>query len=279
MLNFSIRFNWRRFLRRIIRLILVLFLLYLSTLVFFYFKQERFFFNPKHLDKNYVYEFKETFEEINLEVAPDVFLNSVLFKSPNSKGVFLYFHGNAGALHDWGKRAHLFLDNQYDVLFIDYRGYGKSDGAYSNSEELLQDAQKAYDFLKTRYKENEITVFGYSLGSGLAAYVASKNEPKRLIMNAPYYSWKTLIADEIAPPVPQYIINYDIPTYKYLDTVDCPVYIFQGTRDYLVNGKTNAEKLKQLYPDKITLHYVIDAAHNDIHITKQYYDTLKVLLR
>lgn len=248
------------------------------SLVFLYFKQEKFFFNPKHLEKNYVFEFAEPFEELNIQVEDHVFLNAVLFKAKASKGIVLYFHGNAGAIHDWGKRAHLFLDNNYDVLFVDYRGYGKSDGAYNNSDQLFNDAQKVYDFTKTHYEEDHIIVLGFSLGTGMASYVAAKNNPKLLILNAPYYSWKTLIADEIAPPVPTFLIKYDIPTYQFVNSVKCPIHIFYGTRDLLINPETNSKKLQAINPNNITLHPITDAGHNGMHITKQYYDLLKKVL-
>jgi pimeloyl-ACP methyl ester carboxylesterase len=241
-------------------------------------KQEKFFFNPKLLSKEYVFQFSESFEELNIKIEEDLFLNALLFKANNSKGVVLYFHGNAGAIHDWGKRAPLFLGNNYDVLFVDYRGYGKSDGAYSNSDELLADAQVVYDYTKTLYDEDNIVVLGFSLGSGLASYVASKNTPKLLILNAPYYSWKILIADEIAPPIPQFLIKYDIPTYQYVKTVSCPIQIYHGTRDFLIHPDTNSKKLQAINPKNINLTFIEDAGHNGLHITKQYYDLLKDLL-
>ncbi|WP_417619674.1 alpha/beta hydrolase [Oceanihabitans sediminis] len=273
-----LQINFPKILRRLKRIIVGLILFYLITLVFLYFNQERFFFNPKHLDKDYVFTFSEPFEEVNIEVEEDVFLNAVLFKAENSKGVILYYHGNAGAIHDWGKRAHLFLENNYDVLFADYRSYGKSDGSYSNSDELLQDAQKVYDYTKIRYKEENIAVLGFSLGSGLASYVASQNKPKMLILNAPYYSWTTLISDEIAPLVPKFIIKYEIPTNEFVSKVNCPIHVFYGTRDFLINPETNAKKLQAIKPKSIKLHPITDAGHNGIHITKEYYDLLKEIL-
>ncbi len=272
------RINYPKIFRRFLRIFVVLIILHILTLVFLYLKQERFFFNPKVLDKNYVFEFTEPFEELNIEVEDDIFLNALLFKAENPKGVIVYYHGNAGAIHDWGKRAPLYLDNNYDILFVDYRGYGKSDGKYSNSDQLLNDAQKVYDFAKTRYKEENIIVLGFSLGSGLASYVASKNHPKMLILNAPYYSWKNLIADQIAPPVPKFIINYDIPSYKYVEQVTCPIKIFHGSRDFLVSIDDNSKKLQAINPNNIELTIITDAGHNAIHITKQYYDALKKIL-
>ena len=272
------KINFPKLVRRFIRLAVVLFILYLSSLAFFYFKQERFFFNPKHLDQDYVFEFDHPFEELNISVTDDITLNGVLFKAHNSKGVILYLHGNAGAIHDWGKRAHLYLDNNYDILFVDYRGYGKSQGKYCNSEELFHDSQKVYDFTKSLYNEDQIVVLGFSLGSGLASYLASKNNPKMLILNAPYYSWKTLIAEEIVPPIPKFLIKYDIPSYKFVQRVTCPITIFHGSRDFLIHPDSNSKKLKALKPNNITLHFITDAGHNGLHITKQYYDLLKEIL-
>jgi hypothetical protein len=273
-----LKINFPKIFRRVARIAASLFILYILSLVFVYFKQERFFFNPKLLAKDYQFEFEESFEELNIPVAESINLNAVLFKAENPKGVILYLHGNAGAIHDWGKRASLYLENNYDILFVDYRGYGKSDGSYSNTDELFNDMQKVYDFTKTRYKETDIVVLGFSLGSGLASYLASKNNPKMLILNAPYYSWKTLISEEIAPPIPEFIIKYNIPTYQFLKQVTCPIKIFYGTRDFLIHPDTNAKRLQALLPNNITLFAIIDAGHNGLHITRQYYQDLKKIL-
>ncbi len=273
------KINLPKLFRRLLRILVTLVVLYVLSLVFMYFKQERFFFNPKHLEKDYAFTFKQDFEELNILVAENVSLNALLFKTEQpKKGVIIYYHGNAGAIHEWGTRAPLYLDNGYDILFFDYRNYGKSDGEYCNTEELLNDSEAVYNFIKQQYQEDNIIVLGYSLGSGLATYVASINNPKMLILNAPYYSWKTLVADEIAPPIPQYLIKYDIPTFSFIEAVKCPINVFYGTRDFLIHPDTNAKKLKALRPNSINLHPITDGGHNGLHITKEYYDELKKIL-
>ena len=274
-----LKINTPKIFRRVLRVLISLVILYLFSLLFFYFKQERFFFNPKHLNKNYTFTFEQDFEELNIPVAENISLNALLFKTKQlKKGVIVYYHGNAGAIHDWGKRAPLYLDNGYDILFFDYRNYGKSDGEYCNTEELLNDSQAIYNYTKQHYQEDTIVILGYSLGSGLATYVASKNNPKMLILNAPYFSWKVLIADEIAPPIPQYLIKYDIPTFSFIKNVKCPINIFYGTKDFLINPETNTKKLRPLRPNNIQVFPITDCGHNGLHITKEYYDELKKVL-
>lgn len=271
------KINFRKIGRRFARFIVFIVILILSGYLFLYLRQERFFFNPKTLEKDYVYSFDQPFEEINISVEKDVALNALLFKTnATSKGLILYFHGNAGAIHEWGTRASLYTENKFDVLFVDYRGYGKSDSFYEEESELYNDAQKVYDYAKTRYDEKNIIVLGFSLGTGFAAYTAAKNRPKLLILEAPYYAWNDFIAS--IAPVPKILINYEIPSYKFLKEVTCPIQIFHGTHDFLIKPEENSKRLEALYPNKIKHTMIKGAGHNGIYITKQYYDELKNLL-
>ncbi len=273
--------NYKKYLKRILKLFLrfliIVAVLGLSGYFYVYLNQEKFFFQPKVLAKDYQYQFDTKFEEFDIEVTPNINLNSLLFKAKDSaKGLILYFHGNAGALHEWGLRAPLYTNNNYDLLMVDYRGYGKSDGYYSDEAQIYNDAQKVYDFAKTKYKEKNIIVLGFSLGSGFAAYVASKNNPKLLILEAPYYAWDESISN--IAPFPKWMVNYEIPTYEFLKSVSSPIKIYYGSRDFLIDPKKNAIPLKKLYPKKIDVTIIDFAGHNGIYITKQYYDILKELL-
>jgi len=267
----------KRILKLFLRFVIIIVVLGLSGYFYVYLKQENFFFQPKVLAKEYQYKFDAPFEEYDIEVASDIKLNALLFKAKDSaKGLILYFHGNAGALHEWGLRAHLYTDNNYDLLMVDYRGYGKSDGFYSEESQFYNDAQKVYDFAKSKYKEENIIVLGFSLGAGFAAYTASKNNPKLLILEAPYYAWDESISN--IAPFPKWMVNYKIPTYQFLKDVDCPIKLYYGSRDFLIDPEKNAIPLKKLYPNKIDVTVIDFAGHNGIYITKQYYDILKELL-
>lgn len=271
------KINFKKIGRRLLRILKVLGVLIILAYIFVYVKQERFFFNPKTLEKNYTYTFNQPFKEINIPVAEGVNLNALLFKADSvSKGVILYFHGNAGAIHEWGERAHLYTENNFDILFVDYRGYGKSDSFYKSEDELYNDAQKVYDYLKTLYDEKNIIVLGFSLGTGFAAYTAAKNNPKLLILEAPYYAWNQFISS--IAPFPKIMINYEIPSYKFLADVKCPIRIFHGSKDFLITPEENSKRLKKMYPNKIEHTMIEGAGHNGIYITKQYYDELKELL-
>ncbi len=147
---------------------------------------------PEVLPQDYSYEFSENFEEVFLSSEDGAKLNALHFKVEEPKGVVLYFHGNAGELSSWGRVVQKFVEMNYDVLVMDYRTYGKSTGKLSQKA-LYNDAQLFYDYLLKRYTEDKIVVYGRSLGTTFATYVAAENHPQQLILEAPFYS-----LDEVA---------------------------------------------------------------------------------
>lgn len=251
--------------------------LYVIAMCFLYFNQESFFFHPKKLSENYQYQFDSEYEEINIPVDDKHHLNSLLFKSDNSKGVILYLHGNAGALHEWGLRANLYTKYNYDILFVDYRGYGKNKNSIESEAMLHQDMQAVYDFLKTKYSENNIVILGFSIGSGLATKLAANNSPKQLILEAPYYSFESLI-NKIAPIVPSFLINYKIKTYQFIKDIKCPITIFHGKDDQLITPHNNAVPLSKIKPN-IALYLINDCNHNGIYKAPFYNNKLKDILQ
>ena len=130
--------------------------IYLLTCISLYFAQEKLLFFPDVLAKDYVYKFDQPFEELNYPIEKGKSLNAVLFQSKENKGIVFYLHGNGGAIDSWGMGASLFLDNGYDVLYLDYRGYGKSGGNIHSEAQLIADAQQVYDDLKSKYGEVNI---------------------------------------------------------------------------------------------------------------------------
>lgn len=155
--------------RILIRALIILTSIYIILCISFYFFQEKLIFYPQKLDKNYRFSFNQNFEEINIKTEDGIILNSLLFKAKESKGLIFYLHGNAGALNSWGQIAPLYTGFGYDILFTDYRGFGKSGGNINSQSQLFSDTQEVYDKIKTRYDENRIVILGFSIGTGIAS--------------------------------------------------------------------------------------------------------------
>lgn len=259
------------------RILIVIALLYIIIGVALYFLQEKMIFMPEPLSQDYSYSFPTNFEEINLITNDGAKLNALHFRVKNPKGVVLYFHGNAGELSSWGMVVQKFVNMQYDVLVMDFRTYGKSTGKLSEKA-LYSDAQLFYDLLLKTYSEDEIVVYGRSLGTTFATYVAAKNHPEQLILEAPFYSL-VKVASERFPFIPvSLFLKFHFPTYEYLQEVSCPIIIFHGTDDFVVNYK-NSKKLSKLKTKgKITFITIPNGTHNSLVNTKIYKETLDSIL-
>ena len=175
----------KKLLLRSFKTLIVIYILLCGLL---YFAQEKLIFFPEKLEKSYQFQFEGDFEELNIKTANGNLLNGLLFKAEDSKGLIFYLHGNAGSLKSWGSVAKTFTDLQYDIFILDYPGFGKSDGKINNQKQLYADIQSVYAELTKNYQEETIVVLGYSIGTGIAAKLASINKPKLLILQAPYYS-------------------------------------------------------------------------------------------
>lgn len=218
-------------------------LIYILICGILYFFQEKLIFQPQKLNKNFKFQFNQNFEEQNYKTSDGKLLNGLLFKSENSKGLVFYLHGNAGNLSSWGFVAKAYTDLNYDVFILDYRGYGKSEGKIKNQNQLFDDVQMVYNKLKKEYQENKIIVLGYSIGTGMASKLASENNPRLLILQAPYYSLTDLMNHTISI-IPNFILKYKLENNKYLKDCNMPVILFHGKEDNVIYHESSI-KLKE----------------------------------
>lgn len=228
-----------------------------------YFIQEKLIFLPTKLPADFEYSFQYPFEEIFLTAEDGAVLNALHFKNTNPNGVILYFHGNAGDLSRWGQIATYFVEKNYDVVIMDYRTFGKSTGVLSE-EALKKDSQLFYEYVLKNYGEDRLILYGRSLGTGLASFLASKNNPSQLILETPYYSMLD-VAKERFPYLPlSFLLKYKMPSYEFLQSSKCPILIVHGTKDRVVPLRSG-EKLREALSDKsVTMVVVEGAAHNNL---------------
>lgn len=260
----------------IFKIIAILLSFYLLFCVFFFLFQEKLIFIPDKLDKDYTFSFKQNFEDISIPTQDGILLNGLLFKSEKSKGLIFYLHGNAGALNSWGQIASVYTYLDYDIFILDYRGFGKSGGHLRNQTQLFEDVQTAYNKMKEQYDENKIIVLGYSIGTCLAAKISADNNPRLLILQAPYYSLTNVIHN-ICPIIPNFLVRYKLETYKYMKDCKAPVVIFHGNEDKIINYD-NSLKLETLFKNKDILITLEGENHNEITNNHKYLSEISKIL-
>lgn len=251
-----------------VKLVIILLCLYLLICALLFVFQEHLIFFPEKLPPDHQFRFNQKFEEIYIKTKDQDLLHGLLFKAQSSKGLVFYLHGNAGSLSSWGEVAQTYTDLHYDVFMLDYRGFGKSEGYISNQAQLHQDVQIAYDQMRARYSEDQIVVLGYSLGSGLAAKLASSNSPRLLILQAPYYSMTDLMKHTY-PIVPTALLKYKLETSEFIKACQMRIILIHGRQDEVIYYHSSV-KLRKIIKPTDTLITLDPQSHNGMTSNPDY---------
>jgi hypothetical protein len=227
--------------------------------------QESLIFYPEILPPDYPFVFSEPFEEVTVPVEAAA-LNALLFKAPNPKGAVLYFHGNAGSLRTWGAVAGNFTSRGYDILIPDYRGFGKSTGNISDEKQMFDDGLAAYRLLTKTWPENRIIVYGRSIGTGIATFVARSQKPRMLVLESPFLSLVDLASHHypfLPRPIISIFLRYPLRNDRWIGAVACPVYLFHGTKDDIIPFEHSAG-LEALIRSPHRLIRIEEGGHNNL---------------
>jgi uncharacterized protein len=250
---------------------------YVSLCTAMYLGQEGLIFHPNKLDKNYTFNFDSRFEEVAVRASDSASISGLLFKADSAKGLVFYLHGNSGSVDGWASTAKLFTDLKYDCFILDYRGFGKSEGEINNEKQFFDDVQRAYNSFREKYSEDRITIIGYSLGTAPASMLASLNKPKRLILQAPFYSMIDMM-HEMYPFIPDFLLKYKFETAKYLKETKAPITIFHGDADQVVYYGSSL-KLKEVLKQGDRLITLKGQDHNNFRENQEYLKEISLLLQ
>lgn len=258
-------------------IIIVFLSIYIIANVAAYFLQERLLFKPEKLpaDFKFKYDHQEV-REHNIWVGDDVRINCAHFSVDRPKGVLLYLKGNSKSIKGWGKFAVDFTRLGFDVIMVDYRGFGKSKGRRSEKN-IKDDLQIVYDVIKERVNEKYVVIYGRSMGSGFAAKLASQNNPRMVILESPYYSMSKIAKRYLPIMTASLILRYPLRTYKWIQYITCPIKIIHGTNDKLIPFKYGLA-LSKINPKITRLYSVIGGGHNDLYTHEEYHRMLEEIM-
>lgn len=178
----------------------------------------------------------------------------------------LYFHGNSGNV----SHRHYVIDIcrrfNLNLLLVDYRGYGRSDGKASPNG-IYQDGEAAYHFLTGHTDYNNIVVWGESLGGTVACHIASKYKCRALILLATFSSLEDVIHDMVEPSLLARAFSWTVNGFvhpmnskSYIRGIRCPVAIMHSKDDTLIPYHCSHILFNSI-PHKRKVLYTIDGDH------------------
>ena len=166
----------------------------------------------------------------SLPSIPCLYLSS----SKGSSKTMIFFHGNAEDIGlAYELLNHLRVTLQIHVIGVEYPGYGIYSGE-CNEDRVNQDALNVFSFLLTTGIEaSDIILFGRSIGSGPACYLASQLRPAALLLMSAYTSIRDAVKF-IVGTYAQYFIKERFRNIDYIEKVSCPVFLLHGQKDNMI---------------------------------------------
>jgi alpha-beta hydrolase superfamily lysophospholipase len=265
--------------RRIFFWAKIIIIIYCAIGISLYYLQDKLLFHPQKLPADYIFKFDVPATEIQIPVNSEDTISMVKFFPVDSlpKGLLIYYHGNMENVEHYAGFAANFTRLGYEVWMPDYPGYGKSTGKLTEKK-LYRLADLVQQMAAGKYKADSITIYGKSLGTGIAAYAASVSNCRQLILETPYSSIPDLFNSYAFIYPVSYMATYKIPTCEFLQDVKAPVTIFHGTRDRVIPYSC-ACKLKRCIKPADKFITIKDGEHNNLGGDKGYKDAMDSLLR
>ncbi|HVR82858.1 MAG TPA: alpha/beta hydrolase, partial [Planctomycetota bacterium] len=216
-------------------------------------------------------------EDLRLTTPDGVRLHGWYFPHPRAKATILHLHGNAGNLRD---RRDLVRDLQslgVNVLAIDYRGYGESEGSPSEKG-LYIDSRAAYDWLLTKTSPEKIVIHGESLGGGPACELASTVPCGGLILQSTFTRAPDM-APRVLPFFPKFLVRTQFDNLAKVPQIRCRKLFLHSRADEMIPFDMG-EKLFAAAAEPKENAWFTGCGHNEMTISRarKYYSRMEEFL-
>ena len=179
--------------------------------------------------------------------------------------VLIWYHGNAGNIADRLHNARWFVEQLgVDVLLVDYRGYGRSEGTPDEAG-LYRDGLAIYDVVAARgVPAHDVILFGRSLGGAVAIEVALRRPAGAVVLESAFRSVPAMARVHYWF-VPGGAIRTRMDNESKIGRVPAPILLLHGDRDRIV-PLAHSRRLRELAARPARLHVIAGAGHNDTYL-------------
>ena len=218
----------------IVTILLTFVFIYFFILVYTYIFQRNLLYHPG--DNNYFGDqLKVEVEKVKIKTQDNIELLSWYHsKNIDSYKTILFLHGNAGSLENRIHKINHFKDMNINFLLIAWRGFNGNKGK-PTEKGLYEDARSAVAWLKSKgIKENNIVIYGESLGTGVATEIAQKKNFAGVILESPFTSMIDAGKTKY-PYLPVRLLLKDkYESNKKIKNIKSPILIMHGKVDKIV---------------------------------------------
>ena len=233
---------------------------YLVLLIFIYFYQRNLLYLPS--ENNYQNDkIQFSYEEIFIKVDDKITLKSWLInKDFKEFKTLVLFHGNAGDLSNRIYKLNELNKLDINILLISWRGFSGNKGS-PTEKNLYEDAEAAIKWLnKKKVENNQIILYGESLGSGVAVEIGKKNNFNGIILESPFTSVENS-AKIYYPYLPvKFILKDRYDSINKIDKIRTPILIMHGKKDDIIPFSMGKELFEKANNPKYS-YFTLDDVH------------------
>ncbi len=242
-----------------------------------YFKQDGMIFIGAKLASGELEELRRRFpgSELRLTTPDGTRLHGWYLRADSNEPapLLIHFGGNAEDV------SYMLLDREHfpgiSLLLVNYRGYGLSEGR-PGQKSLTGDALFLYDQFSTRPEVDpkRIILMGRSLGTGVAAHLASRRQVDRLVLISPYDSLRSL-ARGIYPWLPiSVLLKHPFDSIKLAPDIQAPMLAVVAGRDGIIPPE-HSRALVEAWGGEADLVEVKGADHNDLALRREFWEPIE----
>jgi len=204
-----------------------------------------------------------TFAEFSeMKTEDGVTLRHIRLKGDEGAPKLMFFHGNGLLAAHELERGRQLQENGFDVLLVEYRGYGGSSGEPS-ADSILKDSLAVYDWY-IKDETDWVFLYAHSLGTGVASYLSSKRPVQSMVLEAPYASLADVAASKYFLFPVKTLFKHEIGTAEYLKGTKIPILIIHGKEDKVIPLEFGEALFESLDPNNAQIKIIDSAGHNNL---------------
>lgn len=204
--------------------------------------------------------------EINV-ITSDKFKLLCWYSKPNNKNLptLIYFHGNSFDIGERAYRIKRYIDHGWGVLLVSWRGFSGNRGKPTESN-LYIDAESIMNWIDKEnfIKNDDIVLYGESLGAGVAIEMAIRYTFKSVVLEAPFTSIVDIAQKKYKIYPAKFLVLDKFDNLSKIKKINSPLLIISGKKDEIVPHSHSVKLYNAANKPKDSL-FVDDAMHNNLY--------------
>ena len=230
-----------------------------------YFFQRKIIFNTSNKPKHPSYYDLNNVNEVLIPTVDKINLLAWHYVGHLSNPMLVYFHGNSFDIGETAYRIKRYINSNWSVLLLSWRGYSGNDGQPSE-QNLYIDGESALKWIKknTQFKYSDLVIYGESLGTGVAVELSTRHTFLSTVLEAPFISIPAIAKKRYKIYPTKYLVKDKFDNLNKIDKINSPLLIISGKKDEIVPHGHSDILFKRAKVLKESV-FIDEAMHNNLY--------------